>query len=1068
MDTGQHQSDEVLPTSMVVEQAQNGDGMDAASEQAVHPPAALDPSPSSMEPDDVPEGSASLSFDMSLFSSGGFRVVKSIPPAVQTAYVETLKGLFMRIRTHPLDVNSWALLTLFPILCLADPGRGGQSGQRKFVQRFQRFRSGQFNLLQQDALAAKAVIPKKFSPASSSDDQRKAAVIRIAKKGELARAMKKNQSPVSLAIDPSNAPLVKQALEAKHPDRKATIRPQDFSVDGLLGEDMEQSLLDISLASLTSAIKDSPRGSSAGLSGWANDLFLPLLSDPEALESFREIVLLIARGHLPLALRSFFGAALLIPLPKPSVKLDVRPIAIGDGLRRLVARAICIQYKQPWRQFFAPIQFGVAEPAGAEVIVHAIQLLVGGSFSNCVVTLDSSNAFNEVKRAAFVAELQSHFPQLLPFVETCYLEPASLSYFDPTVAGHRSHILSAEGTQQGDPLSPFLFCLALQSVLQETLASFHESFPESLLAPYTFMDDIIIVGRPLEAALFVSLLAPRLNSIGLNLNHKKCHVWSNSPSPQLFESLLPRLASGILAQFTLSHEGIQVLGVPIGSEQYMTTHCRKILEDLDSKFTSIDNLGNVQIQHLLCRLCCIPTLTYLMRTVPPTTILPYAKLCDSFIKRFLEKVLSWPSLDDRSWAQAVLPVRYGGLGLQLPSRSVLPAWVGSWSTVWKRLIADPAVYRHMHSFPEGGLRTPVIASIYAAFNQLSSIPVPDDLRPEDKLPQNFQTLLESGVHVQKSFSHIVQQQAYRDHLNSLDEPGRARLMSCAGSGASGWLTAIPYRASLSLPNDEFRTAVFLRLGLPIPACRAAGQCECGKPMDALGHHALSCSADGWLFIRHNHLRDTWSDIFKQAGLTTRREVAGLFDDSLKRADILAHNFSDGKTALFDVTVTAQHLRTVGAVSKSPMVQGRSACSREQDKIRTYVGANANNDQSDGMDVVEHMVNGYLFYPLAFEVFGLIGNSALSVLRKTASLVAAASCSQFSSSFQNLAQSFEHTAIQKLSVCLQKFNSQMIIRKASSPAMSSLSGRSPSPLRGSVFNPHAIRITGAASGRHLGD
>ena len=60
----------------------------------------------------------------------------------------------------------------------------------------------------------------------------------------------------------------------------------------------------------------------------------------------------------------------LIALPKGNG--DVRPITIGETLRRLTAKIICLQLKSDLATYFASLQHGVTTPGGSEMSVHHI------------------------------------------------------------------------------------------------------------------------------------------------------------------------------------------------------------------------------------------------------------------------------------------------------------------------------------------------------------------------------------------------------------------------------------------------------------------------------------------------------------------------------------------------------------------------------------------------------------------------------------------------------------------------------------------------------------------------
>ena len=104
--------------------------------------------------------------------------------------------------------------------------------------------------------------------------------------------------------------------------------------------------------------------------------------------------------------------------------LDIRPIVVGEALRRLTGKCLSIisGSKAP-EFFFGPFQLGVARPAGAEKLVHGLRRCIrdhweDDDFVACKV--DLRNAFNEVSRKALLEECATHFPELFWWVFWCY------------------------------------------------------------------------------------------------------------------------------------------------------------------------------------------------------------------------------------------------------------------------------------------------------------------------------------------------------------------------------------------------------------------------------------------------------------------------------------------------------------------------------------------------------------------------------------------------------------------------------------------------------------------------
>ena len=73
----------------------------------------------------------------------------------------------------------------------------------------------------------------------------------------------------------------------------------------------------------------------------------------------------LTKGDAPVCIAPYLAGAMLTALPKNNN--DIRPVAVGEVWRRLVAKCLCNSYKEEARSFFFPLQIGVAQPLGTEV-----------------------------------------------------------------------------------------------------------------------------------------------------------------------------------------------------------------------------------------------------------------------------------------------------------------------------------------------------------------------------------------------------------------------------------------------------------------------------------------------------------------------------------------------------------------------------------------------------------------------------------------------------------------------------------------------------------------------------
>jgi hypothetical protein len=147
-------------------------------------------------------------------------------------------------------------------------------------------------------------------------------------------------------------------------------------------------------------------------------------------------------------------------------------------------------------------------------IVHLTVVWISLGAGDVVLT-DFSNAFNTVSRDKALASFQVYLPALYPYIESIYGQTPDLWFIlDRSIQS----ILSAEGSQQGDPLGPLVFAVAVLPLLQELQRILSGGFVRA------FIDDTTQLA-PFEqqqrALTFLKSEAPRY---GLNLNFQKFKI----------------------------------------------------------------------------------------------------------------------------------------------------------------------------------------------------------------------------------------------------------------------------------------------------------------------------------------------------------------------------------------------------------------------------------------------------------------------------------------------------------------------------------------------------------------
>ncbi len=848
-------------------------------------------------------------------------------------------------------------LTLLLPHLLAYPTRNGGVGSRRvWKNRFDRFWEGKWGELLEEACTRVPARRPPDDPATVEDPEAAARRLlakhtrtaNLVKQGELSRAAScLTSSPVAPAtletleklqsLHPSEDPLEWPATPAGTPE------------------------LHVPAAALVEALRKAPRGSAPGVSGWRYEYLKFFLgrgrgSDPAASVPLPSFVDRMLRGDLPEGVRKLLATSRLFALEKSGG--GVRPIAVGDTLRRWVTKAVCLHHREDFINYFAPLQMAVGMSSACEKVYRTVSSYMetaqieeelegagvqapedppeasaspeevfsesarstqeephkggpqphehpsGRGQRRVLLTLDAANAFNSISRQAIFDNLAAQFPELLPFFRQFYGSPAELWFWLDD--GSVEVLFSARGTQQGDAAGPFLFCLGLHPVLQ----GLQEEFPDALIAAY--MDDIFIGTLEASMAPIVESADRRLQERMLQLRREKSHAFCPG-----WDTSLPSAESAAVG-IELHADGVIVLGCPLGTEDFMRSAMVDVAgrQKVESLVDALQSFAEFDLQSawLLLRYCAVPSFTYWCRLLPRHVLADGIAAFDALIQSAASRMAGFPVLDDHHIRQLSLPIRYGGCGL-ISTASIADAAYATGS-----LVALNSIWEYHASAPwmppgdeYGLLSLPwMTACVEAAHRVEQRLGDPSLIGPlEDYL------IDPPARSLQHRLSLRLHRQARDDLLASFPSGGRrgrvtrdaARFLSCQGPGAGEFMQAIPYAEPVQLNSGTFRTGLFLHLGLPLPACLMASHCSCGARMDPYGDHLFCCNKGNQWIFRHDSLRGVFKVLLRDANLPVQQEVllrsvgitlpGNSADD--ERMDLLW--IEDGVTQLGDVSLT---------------------------------------------------------------------------------------------------------------------------------------------------------------------
>ena len=148
----------------------------------------------------------------------------------------------------------------------------------------------------------------------------------------------------------------------------------------------------------------------------------------------------------------------------------MRALVVGDVLRRLTGRVLAQTYATQLQQACLPFQFGLSTRAGTEALARVLKVATELDPRATVLSVDAAGAYDHVSRGAMLEALHARpeLQPLLPYARQFYATPSSYTWVDDSGTSHT--VSQGEGGEQGDPLMPGLYSLAVHAALQEVQA----------------------------------------------------------------------------------------------------------------------------------------------------------------------------------------------------------------------------------------------------------------------------------------------------------------------------------------------------------------------------------------------------------------------------------------------------------------------------------------------------------------------------------------------------------------------------------------------------------------------
>ena len=546
-----------------------------------------------------------------------------------------------------------------------------------------------------------------------------------------------------------------------------------------------------------------------------------------------------------------FVACRLIPLDKCP---GIRPIGIGEILRRIIGKTIGWALKEDIQQAAGPLQAATGLQGGAEAAIHAMKDVFESEETEAVILVDASNAFNRLNRQAALHNMKFICPPFATILTNTYRQPSRLF-----VAGGKE-LLSREGSTQGDNLAGSFYALGTIP-LQTSLRNNAPNAKQVWLA-----DDATGAGKIPDLKGWWDTVIRDGPKFGYYVNESKSWLILKDPSKL---QMVKEVFAG--SDIKITTEGKRHLGAALGSDEFRHQYSSEKVQEWCEEIHQLAEVAKTQPQAAYSAFTHGERhrFAYFMRTIAGMEN-EMKPLDDIINKELIPALLGTEAISIAERKMYALPLRFGGLALPT--------------------FCDAA------------------SEEYATSRRLTA-PLTTIMKQQGSNLPDRQEVKEIRTKVTAEKNSRLKEKADQIELELPAITARS-MKQATEKGSSSWLSVLPLSdEGFTLNKREFRDAIALRYNkrmIDLPP-----RCPCGEAYDI--NHALNCKRGGFVIMRHNNIRDFDANLLRKVCNDVEVEpqlqplngetVIGLDGDDA-RPDIRARGaWRPCQNAFFDVNIT---------------------------------------------------------------------------------------------------------------------------------------------------------------------
>ena len=495
----------------------------------------------------------------------------------------------------------------------------------------------------------------------------------------------------------------------------------------------------------------------------------------------------------------------------------IRPIGIGEILRRIIGKCVMTVTKGDITESSGPLQTCAGHKSGIEAAIHAMAEIYDDDSTEAILLIDASNAFNSLNRDASVKNMKFTCPPLAKYVENTYREPSNL-YIK---GADRGYIKSEEGYTQGDNAAMAGYSLGTRPLIDHLLNPEIYALQEAIQQVW-FADDSAGAGKLKALLLWWKEILRVGPKYGYFPNPAKCVLIVKDPKDK-------KEAEELFGEYNMEFTtGNRHLGAVLGSTQSKVEFVTKKVEGWVDDVKQLAQIATSEPQAAYTGYCngIQHRWTFFQRTIPGISDLMVP--LENVIRRTLIPALVGRQVSDEEREITALPVRYGGLGIKKPEDDCDHEYQASKEIT--RELKDAIILQAVD------------------FKDLPTL----EKRKKEVSAAREEMLKEKFNNITATCNGIT----------------KRSLLAAKEKGASSWLTCLPLqKLGYVLNKQEFRDCMALRYNWAVPDMPRV--CGCGKPSNI--DHLLSCHLGGYTNMRHNRLRDLIAKMLKEVCYDVKTE-----------------------------------------------------------------------------------------------------------------------------------------------------------------------------------------------------